>query len=186
VINGYKTPKGVEVAGLKANTLRYYKTDFISRDRTQKNMRDLVKAATDLLCIKENMYQETKIECNGKTLRKDFARRFSEDSKEMIIIYEPAVIKYIVEELKAWDEKEFIKIYVFSEGRYAYDDDFKEVLNIVTLCALPDAIYQAYKRVLPRRKKAQPVEIDLSEEEQAEALADAEHYSYKDEKGGEV
>ena len=52
VINGYTTPKGVEVAGLKANTLRYYKTDYISRDRTQKNMRDLVAAATDLLCIK--------------------------------------------------------------------------------------------------------------------------------------
>jgi adenine-specific DNA-methyltransferase len=186
VINGYKTPKGVEVAGLKANTLRYYKTDFISRDRTQKNMRDLVKAATDLLCIKENMYQETKIECNGKTLRKDFARRFSEDSKEMIIIYEPAVIKYIVEELKAWEEKEFIKIYVFSEGRYAYDDDFKDVLNKVTLCALPDAIYQTYRRVLPKRKKAQPVEIDLSEEEQEEALADAAQYSYKEKEGGEA
>lgn len=186
VINGYTTPKGVEVAGLKSNTLRYYKTDFISRDRTQKNMRELVKAATDLLCIKENMYQEAKMVCNGKTLRKDYARRFTEDSKEMIVIYEPAVIKYIVEELKTWDKKEFVKVYVFSEGRYAYDDDFKEVLDKVTLCALPDAIYQAYRRVLPRRKKAQPIEIDLSEEEQAEALADAAHYSYKDKEGGEA
>ena len=44
VINGYTTPKGVEVEGLKRNSLRYYKTDFISRDRTQKNMRDLVAA----------------------------------------------------------------------------------------------------------------------------------------------
>ncbi len=60
VINGYTTPKGVEVAGLKANTLRYYKTDYISRDRTQKNMRDLVAAATDLLCIKEDLYEEQK------------------------------------------------------------------------------------------------------------------------------
>ena len=60
------------------------------------------------------------------------------------------------------------------------------VLDKVTLCALPDAIYQAYRRVLPRRKKDQPVEIDLSEEEQAEALADAAQYSYKDKEGGEA
>jgi adenine-specific DNA-methyltransferase len=186
VINGYTTPKGVEVEGLKANTLRYYKTDYISRDPSSKNKRELVKAATDLLCIKEGLYQETKMTCKGKTLRKDYARRFSAGNNEMIIIYEPAVIKYIVEELKVWDKKEFIKVYVFSEGRYAYDDDFKEVLNKVTLCALPDAIYQAYKRVLPRRKKAQLASIDINEDEQAEALSDAEHYSYKEEKGGEA
>ena len=186
VINGYTTPKGEQVAGLTINNLRYYKADFISREPSSKNKRELVKAATDLLCIKEGIYQETKMTCKGKTLRKDYARKFSDGNKEMIVIYEPAVIKYIVEELKAWDKKEFIKIYVFSEGRYAYDDDFKEVLDKVTLCALPDAIYQAYRRVLPKRKKAIPVELNLSEDEKAEALADAEHYSYKEEKGGKA
>lgn len=185
VIQGYTTPKGEEVKGLTKNNLRYYKADFISRDPSSKNKRELVKAATDLLCIKENMYHETKMICNGKALRKDYTRRFTEDCKEMIVIYEPAVIKYIVDELKAWDKKEFIKVYVFSEGRYAYDDDFKEVIDKVTLCALPDAIYQAYRRVLPRRKKALPTAIDLNEDEQAEALADAAQYSYKEEKGSE-
>ena len=185
VINGYTTSKSEQVAGLTKNNLRYYKADFISREPSSKNKRELVKAATDLLCIKENMYQETKMVCNGKTLRKDYTRRFTQDSKEMIVIYEPAVIKYIVDELKTWDKKEFIKVYVFSEGRYAYDDDFKEVLDKVTLCALPDAIYQAYRRVLPRRKKALPTAIDLNEDEQEEALADAAQYSYKEEKGSE-
>ena len=60
VIQGYTTPKGQKVEGLKRNTLRYYKTDYISRERTQKNMRDLVAAATDLLCIKEDLYEEQK------------------------------------------------------------------------------------------------------------------------------
>jgi len=185
VIQGYTTSKNEQVAGLTKNNLRYYKADFIPREPSSRNKRELVKAATDLLCIKENMYQEAKITCNGKTLRKDYARRFTEGGKEMIVIYEPAVIKYIVEELKAWDKKEFIKVYVFSEGRYAYDDDFKDVLDKVTLCALPDAIYQAYRRVLPRRKKSQPISMQLSEEEQAEVLADAAQYSYKEQEGGE-
>ena len=186
VIQGYTTPSGEQVAGLTKNNLRYYKANFIPREPSSKNKRELVKAATDLLCIKENMYQEAKVVCNGKTLRKDFARRFTKDCGEMIVIYEPAVIKYIVDELKTWEKKEFIKVCVFSEGRYAYDDDFKEILDKVTLCALPDAIYQAYRRVLPRQKKAQPVEIDLSEEEQEEALADAAQYSYKEKEGGEA
>ena len=186
VIQGYTTPKGEQVEGLTKNNLRYYKADFISRDPNSKNKRELVKAATDLLCIKENLYEEVKMTCNGKTLRKDYARRFADGEKEMIIIYEPAVIKYIVEELKTWGQKEFIKIYVFSEGRYAYDDDFKDVIEKVTLCALPDAIYQAYRRVLPHRKKVQQVETMLDDEEMKEALADAESYSYQEEKGGEA
>ena len=186
VIQGYTTPKGEQVEGLTKNNLRYYKADFISREPSSKNKRELVKAATDLLCIKENLYEEVKMTCNGKTLRKDYARRFADGDKEMIIIYEPAVIKYIMEELKTWGQKEFIKIYVFSEGRYAYDDDFKDVIEKVTLCALPDAIYQAYRRVLPQRKKAQQIETMVADEEMKEALADAESYSYQEKKGGEA
>ena len=186
VIQGYTTPKGEQVEGLTKNNLRYYKADFISREPSSKNKRELVKAATDLLCIKENLYEEVKMTCNGKTLRKDYARRFADGDKEMIIIYEPAVIKYIMEELKTWGQKEFIKIYVFSEGRYAYDDDFKDVIEKVTLCALPDAIYQAYRRVLPQRKKAQQIETMVADEEMKEALADAESYSYQEKRGGEA
>lgn len=185
VIQGYTTPKGEQVAGLSKNNLRYYKADFISREPSSKNKRELVKASTDLLCIKENLYEEVKMTCKGKTLRKDFARRFAGEKKEMIVIYDPAVIKYIVEELKTWPKKEFIKIYVFSEGRYAYDDDFKDVIGEVTLCALPDAIYQAYRRVLPQKKMAQQVEPVVDDEEMKEALEDAESYSYQEEKGGE-
>ena len=186
VIQGYTTPKGEQVEGLVKNNLRYYKADFISREPNSKNKRELVKAATDLLCIKENLYEEVKMTCNGKTLRKDYARHFVDGDKEMIIIYEPVVIKYIVEELKSWPKKEFIKIYVFSEGRYAYDDDFKDVIGKITLCALPDAIYQAYRRVLPQRKKAQQPDAMVDDEEMKEALADAESYSYQEKKGGEA
>lgn len=45
-----------------------------------------------------------------------------------------------------------IKIYVFSPGAYAWDDDFAPVIDRVELCALPEAIYQAYKNVLPKKK----------------------------------
>ena len=54
-----------------------------------------------------------------------------------------------------------IKIYVFSPGTYAWDDDFAEVIDRMELCALPEAIYQAYKNVLPKkrvqRKNKEPI-----------------------------
>ncbi|MBQ2883202.1 MAG: site-specific DNA-methyltransferase, partial [Alphaproteobacteria bacterium] len=61
VIEGYTTPKGEGVAGLTNNTLRYYRTKFLPRERSPRNMRALVSLATDLLCIKEDLYTEQKM-----------------------------------------------------------------------------------------------------------------------------
>ena len=58
VIQGYTNSKGEEVAGLTKNNLRYYRTGFVGRSRSMQNMRKLVNLATDMLCIKENLYTE--------------------------------------------------------------------------------------------------------------------------------
>jgi len=153
VINGYTTPKGVEVAGLKANTLRYYKTDYISRDRTQKNMRDLVAAATDLLCIKEDLYEEQNTFGRFK-LKPQLARYFNDGKAHMLIIYREELIDEIAAEIQTMDfGKMRLKIYVFSPGRYPFTDNFREVEDKVELVALPAAIYDAYQKVLPKRKE---------------------------------
>lgn len=162
VIQGYTTPKGQKVEGLKRNSLRYYKTDFISRDRTQKNMRDLVAAATDLLCIKEDLYEEQKTFGRFK-LKPQLARYFDDGRKHMLIIYREELIDEIAEEIKRLSltpdpsPKERgvgkLKIYVFSPGRYPFTDNFREVEDKVELVALPAAIYDAYQKVLPKRKE---------------------------------
>lgn len=161
VINGYTTSKGVEVPGLKANTLRYYKTDYIPRERTQKNMRALVAAATDLLCIKEGLYEEQKTFGRFK-LKPQLARYFNDEKKHMLIIYREELIGQIADEIKNLDfGNKRLKIYVFSPGRYAFTDDFREVEDKVELIALPAAIYDAYQKVLPKRREK------LFEEEKA-------------------
>ena len=163
VINGYTTPKGVEVAGLQANTMRYYKTDYISRDRTQKNMRDLVAAATDLLCIKEDLYEERKTFGRFK-LKPQLARYFNNGKKHMLIVYREELIDEIAEEIKNLDfGKMRLKIYVFSPGRYAFNDNFREVEDKVELIALPAAIYDAYQKVLPKRRE-KLLELENKEE----------------------
>lgn len=157
VINGYTTPKGEDIEGLKKNNLRYYKTDFVGRDRTTKNMRALVSAATDMLCIKESMYTElTKF---GKLiLPKVAARHFTDGKREMLIIYKEECIEDLVDAIYDMDFENKLKVYVFSPDRDPYEDEFIEVEDKVELCALPAAIYDAYMQVIPK-KKDKAVEI---------------------------
>ena len=181
VIDGYTTPNGVEVPGLKANSLRYYKTDYIPRERTQKNMRALMAAATDLLCIKENLYEEQKTFGRFK-LKPQLARYFNDGKKHMLIIYREELIDVIAEEIKTLDfGKMRLKIYVFSPGRYAFTDNFHEVEDKVELIALPAAIYDAYQKVLPKRR-----EKLFDEEENVQGMVIQSDLFAEQEEGGEA
>ncbi|MDY5199907.1 MAG: site-specific DNA-methyltransferase [Candidatus Cryptobacteroides sp.] len=151
VIEGYTKPNGEEVDGLTHNTLRYYKTDFVGRERSSQNMRQLVYAATDLLCIKEDLYTEVK-QFGSLKLKSSVARYFEGKDKRMLVIYNELAVPTIADEIAKMDFSGKVKIYVFAPGNYAYDDEFFEVQNKVELCALPAAIYNAYQKVLPKRK----------------------------------
>ena len=165
VINGYTTPKGEEVPGLTRNTLRYYKTELMSREHSPRLMRELISKATSLLCIKENLYTEQSMFGRYKTNPKTI-RYFADDKKQMLIIYREEFIPEIVEEIKGMDfGKRKLKIYLYSPGHYAFEDDFFEVQDKVELIALPSAIYKAYKEVLPKAKDKQ---IELANEETME------------------
>lgn len=185
VINGYTTPKGVEVSGLTNNTLRYYRTAFVPREKTQKNMRALVVAATDMLCIKNDIYTETH-EIGGSKMRPSLARHFKTGNKEMLIIYDDRAIPYIVDKLKDVDVKEPIMVYVFSPNDYPYTDEFFEIAEKVKLCALPAAIYETYRKVLKRPKPHFLVEekekmVESKKEDNLDEL-----FTTIDEEGGEA
>ncbi len=150
VINGYTTPKGVEVEGLHDNSLRYYKIEDVPRDSSTTGLKKLMLASTDLLCIKNDLYEEQSVFGNIK-LRPRIARYFDDGKQKMLIIYKVEAIESIVEEIKKMPDDTFIKIYVFSTNNYAMDADFEEVRDKVFLCALPAAIYNAYRKVLPRK-----------------------------------
>ena len=151
VINGYTTPKGEQVEGLTNNSLRYYKTELLPREKSPRNMRALMAAATELLCIKEDLYEENKrfgrYRTNPKTIR-----YFEKGNKRMLIIFCEELADQIAEEIKTLNfGGDKLKVYIFSPDRYAFDDNFYEVQDKVTLVALPAAIYDAYRRALPKR-----------------------------------
>ena len=104
-----------------------------------------------------------------------YARYFENGEKRMLVIYEEQAIPTIAKIIETMpNDGKKILVYVFSHGSYAFNDEFVEVADRVELCALPQAIYDAYQKVLPKRKPKFFVE-DLVEEivetEQAEKLA---------------
>ena len=152
VIRGYTTPKGEQVPGLTGNTLRYYRTDFVGRSRSVQNMRRLVNLSTDMLCIKEDLYAEQLTFCGEQTQRGIF-RYFDNGRKQMLVIYREEAIDRLVKLIDGMDvEANKIKIYVFSPSEDPWEDSFRGVSDKVELCALPAAIYNAYRRILPKKK----------------------------------
>lgn len=150
VINGYTTPKGEQVEGLKSNNLRYYKVDFVERDSSMTAKKKLMEASTELLCIKQDLYEEKQTFGSIK-LNPRYARYFDDGKKQMLIIYNIDAIESLVGEIEKMPADINIMTYVFSTNNYALDADFEVVADKVTLCALPAAIYNAYLNVLPKK-----------------------------------
>ena len=151
VINGYTTPKGEEVPGLKGNTLRYYRTSFVGRSRSMKNMRQLMTLSTDMLCIKEDLYAEQPKFGEQQTYKNVF-RYFDNGKKRMMIIYKEEAVPLLVDLIQKTDYEGMMRVYVFSPSEDPWEGEFEEVQDKVQLCALPQAIYNAYRRILPKKK----------------------------------
>lgn len=170
VINGYTKPNGEIVDGLKDNNLRYYRTDFVSRSRSPKNMRQLMSLSTDMLCIKEDLYTEQdkfgELPTHPKVMR-----YFAEGDNAMLVIYYEAAISEIVDQIELLSPAKPIKVYVFSPSEDPWEEDFEFVSDKIKLCALPAAIYNTYKRILPKKNDAPVVAETPNAVEQPKADA---------------
>ena len=169
VIQGYTNAKGEEVAGLTKNNLRYYRTGFVGRSRSMQNMRKLVNLATDMLCIKENLYKEQNT-FGGQNTYKGIFRYFDDGKKQMLVIYREEAIDELVDIIYDMDISQPIKVYVFSPSEDPWEGSFDDVSDKVELCALPQAIYNTYRRILPKKKDAvvMPEEDALATTEEEE------------------
>lgn len=149
-INPYTNKKGKEMPSFPNNNLRYYKSEFVSRETSLKNKRELTYLATELLCIKEDCY-------TAFPSKEKWFKAFTSKTAQFIVIYDEVRIEDSFEIIEALHTQKTndnpVKVYVFSHGQYPFTEDFEEVLPLITLCALPDAIYKAYQNVLPKKKR---------------------------------
>jgi adenine-specific DNA-methyltransferase len=172
LINKYVNKKGQEMPYFPNNNLRFYRSKFVSRDPSIKNKKEITRLATELLCIREDIYTEQK-QIGGYQLNATFARCFRQGQLNLLVIYDEGVIEQMVEVIQSvvtadTDRNTHFKVYVFSNGQYPYTEEFEEVLPYITLCALPDAIYKAYQNVLPKRQRQQVPELEESTAEDVE------------------
>lgn len=181
VINGYRKPNGEDVEGLHDNNLRYYRTDYVERSRSTKNMRRLVQLATDMLCIKENLYTEQKTFA-GLPTYKNIYRYFEHGERKMLVIYDERYVDEIVKMISTVETNTKIKVYVFSPSEDPWEACFEPVNEKVELCALPQAIYNAYKRILPKPRQ---ITIAPTEKEDAFTIIEEEKDGLFAMKGGD-
>ena len=172
VINGFDNNDEVIIEASKKNNLRFYQTSFVSRDTSIKNKKEITRLSTELLCIKENIYTEQKA-IGDYQLNATYLRCFQQGDLYLLVIYDEEVIEQVVEVIlnvveQSKDAKPQFKVYVFSNGQYPYTEEFEDVLEYVTLCALPDAIYKAYQNVLPKRQRKVVPELEEPTAEEVE------------------
>lgn len=146
VIQGYTTPKGEQVAGLTANHLHYFKTEFVKREPTLKNRRQLMKLSVDLLRLKENAWDRIEALCVKNEVEAFRGKDFT-----LFVVLDTDAIPTVIGHIKAQLGRS--KVYVFSPGAYAWDEEFEEVRERIDLCALPEAIYRALEPHLPAVKR---------------------------------
>lgn len=153
VIKGFKGVKWSDFGPLN-NNLRYYQCDFVDRVPSLANKCQLTQLATELLCIKEDCYQEVTSTLNSQAWNKLFTNG---KGQFVYVVYDDLYIEEAVEALAQFVTQEApeskIKVYVFANGQYAYAEEFEDIAENITLAALPDAIYKAYQNVLPKENK---------------------------------
>ena len=133
----------------------------MEREANLQNKRQLTRSATELLCLKEGVYSPVQdfkgLGTIDRINKNDDIAVFAEAWGQFMVIYDDAMIEESIEVIKQLNVLKTndlpIKVYVFSNGQYPYTEDFEEVLDMITLCALPDAIYKAYQNVLPKKNK---------------------------------
>jgi adenine-specific DNA-methyltransferase len=188
VLYGIKNIKG-KTSGLHSNNLRYFKTTLLSREPSLKNKKQLTQHSAELLCIKENCYNE----CSPLLASKqDWISLFTNSNGRYIcVIYDDAKIEeaviLLIKFIGQHKPTEKIRVYVFSNGQYPYTEEFEDILDHVTLSALPDSIYKAYQNVLPKKQRELIPELEEpSAEETEKATEESIQGILKSENGSET
>ncbi len=141
VIKGYKNTKGEAVDGLGGN-LKYYKTNFISSEPTHRNKKLLTEKSIDMLCIKENTFDEV-LNQNDISIFKN------QDKYTAILFNEMKITEFKKEIIKL---KLPVSVYVFSLEGDDFSEDFQDIKNEIKFCSIPEAILKVYRRIYETSK----------------------------------
>jgi len=131
VIDGYANIEGIPT------NLKYYKTIYVPADPTDKNKIALTEKATEMLCVKEDTFEEL--------ISTKQYRIFSNKKRYMGVVYDHQAIDDFKKEIGKMDGK--ISVYIFSLGDDTFDEEFEDMSLKVKLSPIPEAILRVYRRI---------------------------------------
>jgi len=129
--------KGSGKATKDGGNLKYFKTAFVPADPTDKNKIALTKKATEMLCVKEDAFEEVKSTKQYKIFRNK--KRYTG------IIFDHQAIDDFKKEIEKINGR-FI-LYIFSLGDDTFDEEFEDMKKKVKLSPIPEAILRVYRRI---------------------------------------
>jgi adenine-specific DNA-methyltransferase len=146
VINGYnKNGDGDFVEGLCGN-LQYYKTDFVKRVNNRDQIRfNLVNKCTEMLCVKEGIFEKYEEKTNYKIF-------ISNDKKRFLCVYYNFTkfdVDQFVEEISKLDGQK--QVYIFSETKEPDLEPFRQIKDCVVE-AIPEPIFAIYEELIKLNK----------------------------------
>lgn len=137
IIEGYRDLEKSKIEGTEGN-LKYFKTDFVNAEPTDRNKKKLVDKSTEMLCLKEDCFEEVK-------KAKDYRIFKNSQNKHLGIIYDDDGIEPFKKEVKKM-KKKFV-VYVFSLDESAREEEFEDTAKFVELKPIPAVILNVYKRI---------------------------------------
>ena len=137
LIKGYKNLRGEKVNGLRGN-LKYFKTNFVDGEPTDKNKKKLVDQCTEMLCLKEDCFDELRQTKNYSIFK-------NHEEKYLGIIYDDDGIEPLKKQIKSTGKK--FNVYVFSLDDSAREEEFEDVKGMVDLKPIPEVILNVYRRI---------------------------------------
>ena len=136
-IDGYKNLKGKKVEGLSGN-LKYFKTNFVGAESTDRNKIKLTKQATEMICMKEETFKP--IGNNNEKFK-----IFENTNHYTGIIFDQVAIPAFKKTIRNIKGK--FSVYIFSLSDETLDDEFKDVKQKVQISPIPETILRVYRRI---------------------------------------
>lgn len=141
VIEGYEG-----VSGIPAN-LRYYKTDFVSKEATDDQTRiKLVERSQQIIAVREATFQVLHEAENLSVL--------GNSQKYSAIVYDQDAIPALLDYLNKVDDLNHVSIYVFSLSNDNYEADFTSLIRPYELRPIPEGLLSVYRRIFDSRIKS--------------------------------
>ena len=128
-----------DVEGIPAN-LRYYRTNFISNDKSIDDLRHkFILRCSEMLQIRESCFDVSAL--NGD----EYFQVFENKDLVLAILYHPYEIKRL-REIISQTEKPIVA-YIFSMGMEIFQEELAEYGDKVRIETVPDEILETYKKI---------------------------------------